>query len=133
MMVANQRRPPFAPRFNPNLHSAKTAFWPSRTLPATKLSSSNTFAFAKPDGTVVETPADSAQDVSSEIARAAPTYTDEHEKHVPVRGLAVGDTLEYRTTSTLHTPLAAGQFWFSRYFSRQLITLHETLELNVPK
>jgi len=87
----------------------------------------------KPDGSVVETPLDTAQDVSSDVARAAPMYTDEHEKHVPVRGLAVGDTLEYQTVSNVHTPFAPGQFWFSHYFAKQGITRHESLEINVPK
>jgi len=44
----------------------------------------------KPDGSVIETPLDSAQDLTSEITRNAPMYTDMHEKHVAVRGLAVG-------------------------------------------
>ena len=77
----------------------------------------------KPDGTVIETPLDATQDLSSEVARVAPMYTDQHEKHVSVRGLAVGDTLEYFTNSRIHTPLALGQFWYSQYFNKQVITL----------
>jgi tetratricopeptide (TPR) repeat protein len=87
----------------------------------------------KPDGTLVETPPDSIQDLTSDVARSAPMYTDEHEKHVAVKGLSVGDILEYRTVSTMAKPLAPGQFWFSFNFSKQAITLHEVLEINVPK
>jgi tetratricopeptide (TPR) repeat protein len=87
----------------------------------------------KPDGTLIETPLDSVQDLTSDVARSAPMYTDQHEKHVPVKGLSVGDSLEYRTVSITSKPLAPGQFWFSYNFSKQAITLHEVLELNVPK
>jgi tetratricopeptide (TPR) repeat protein/transglutaminase-like putative cysteine protease len=87
----------------------------------------------KPDGTLVETPLESVQDLTSDVARSAPMYTDQHEKHVAVKGLSVGDTLEYRTVSTVIKPLAPGQFWFSHNFSKQILTLHEVLEINVPK
>jgi tetratricopeptide (TPR) repeat protein len=87
----------------------------------------------KPDGTLIETPLDSVQDLSTEVARSAPMYTDQREKHVAVKGLSVGDTLEYHTLSTVNQPLAPNQFWFSYNFNRQTITLHELLEINVPK
>jgi tetratricopeptide (TPR) repeat protein len=87
----------------------------------------------KPDGTVVETPTDSVQDLTSEVARSAPMYTDEHEKHIAVKGLSTGDVLEYRIVSTLNKPLAPGQFWLSYRFSTQTITLHEQLDVNVPR
>ena len=87
----------------------------------------------KPDGSVVETPLDSVQDLSSDVARAAPMYTNQHEKHVAVRGLAVGDTLEFRSISTIVAPAAPGQFWYSEYFLKDATVLHEQLEVNVPK
>ncbi len=86
----------------------------------------------KPDGTVVETPLDSAQDLTSEITRNAPMYTDMHEKHIPVRGLAVGDTLEARYVLTVTKPIAAGQFWLSYSFLKATVTLHEQLDIDVP-
>lgn len=58
----------------------------------------------KPDGTLIETPLDSVQDLSTDVARSAPMYTDQHEKHVAVKGLSVGDTLEYRTVSITNQP-----------------------------
>jgi tetratricopeptide (TPR) repeat protein len=86
----------------------------------------------KPDGSVVETPVDSAQDVTAEIARNAPMYTDLHEKHVAVRGLSVGDVLETRCVLTTTKPIAEGQFWSSYSFQKNLITLHEQLDIDVP-
>jgi tetratricopeptide (TPR) repeat protein len=87
----------------------------------------------KPDGSVVETPLDSVQDLSSDVARAAPMYTNQHEKHAAVRGLAVGDTLEFRSILTIVVPTAPGQFWYSEYFLKAATVLHEQLEVNVPK
>jgi tetratricopeptide (TPR) repeat protein len=86
----------------------------------------------KTDGTVVETPADSAQDVTSDVMRAAPMYSDYHEKHVAVRGLGVGDILEYQITVRLYTPLIAGQFWYAYDFEKDNIALDEEVEVNVP-
>jgi tetratricopeptide (TPR) repeat protein len=86
----------------------------------------------KPDGTVIETPLDSAQDLTSEITRNAPMYTDMHEKHIPVRGLAVGDTLEARYVLTVNKPIAPGQFWLSYNFLKATVTLHEQLDIDVP-
>jgi tetratricopeptide (TPR) repeat protein len=86
----------------------------------------------KPDGSVVETPVDSAQDVTAEIARNAPMYTDLHEKHVAVRGLSVGDVLETRYVVTTTKPFAEGQFWSSYSFEKNAITLHEQLDIDVP-
>jgi tetratricopeptide (TPR) repeat protein len=63
----------------------------------------------KADGTVVETPVATAIDVPSDITRAAPAYTDLYERHINVRGLAVGDVVEYAMRS-LSRPLLAGHF-----------------------
>jgi len=87
----------------------------------------------KADGTVVETPADSAQDLTSEIMRVAPMYSDYHEKHVAVKGLGAGDVLEYQVTTLLHTPLIPGQFWFGYDFEKANVVLDEEVEVNVPK
>jgi tetratricopeptide (TPR) repeat protein len=86
----------------------------------------------KPDGTVVATPAESVQDMTSDVAREAPFYSDLREKHIAVKGLSAGDTLEYACTSRLQKPLAAGQFWGAQNFTRDGIVLAETFELSVP-
>src|SRR5579864_5453548 len=87
----------------------------------------------KPDGSVVETPPDSVQDMAAQITREAPFYSDVHEKHVPVKGLSVGDLLEFRTRENTTKPLAPGQFWTSYGFSKDEIVLDESLEISVPR
>ncbi len=47
----------------------------------------------------------SIQDTASEITRQAPFYSDLREKHVPVKGLGLGDILEYKTVATPCQPL----------------------------
>src|SRR4029079_6743506 len=42
----------------------------------------------KPDGTTVDTPADTAIDMPAKVTREAPLYSDLKEKHVPVRSLS---------------------------------------------
>lgn len=86
----------------------------------------------KPDGSTVDTPADSAQDMPSEITRQAPFYSDLREKHVAVKGLSVGDVLEYKTTAHTTKPLAPGQFWLDYGFGHDTILLHQQLEVSVP-
>lgn len=86
----------------------------------------------KADGTVVTAPAESVQDLSSPVQQIAPVYTDFRQKHVTVPGLRPGETLEYSIVATIHTPLAAGHFWFEHDFEREAITLEEVLELDVP-
>jgi tetratricopeptide (TPR) repeat protein len=87
----------------------------------------------KPDGTTVLTPADSVQDMPSEITRQAPFYSDLHEKHVAVKGLGVGDVLEFQTHWRTTKPLVPGQFWFAFNFSHDAILLHEELQVSVPR
>jgi Flp pilus assembly protein TadD/transglutaminase-like putative cysteine protease len=86
----------------------------------------------KADGTVVTAPPESVQDLSSPVQQVAPVYTDFRQKHVTVPGLRPGETLEYSIAVTIHTPLAAGHFWFEHDFEREAIVLEEVLELDVP-
>jgi tetratricopeptide (TPR) repeat protein/transglutaminase-like putative cysteine protease len=87
----------------------------------------------KPDGSVVETPAENVQDMAAEITRQAPFYSDLHEKHVAVKGLSVGDVLEYRVEEHTTKPLAPGQFWTDYRFTHDQIVLDEQLEISVPR
>ena len=87
----------------------------------------------KGDGSVVETAAETAQDVTSEISRVAPMYTDYHEKHLAVKGLGVGDALEYQFIIHTKTPLIPGQFGFEYDFEKSSIVLHEQVEVDIPK
>ena len=65
----------------------------------------------KPDGTTVDTPADTAIDMPANVTREAPLYSDLKEKHVPVRSISAGDTLEYEVDTRIEKPEAPGQFW----------------------
>lgn len=87
----------------------------------------------KPDGSVVTTPEENVQEMPAEITREAPFYSDLREKHVTVRGLAVGDTLEFHIRSVLSKPQVPGQFWYDHSFQKDVITKEETLEIRFPK
>ena len=86
----------------------------------------------KADGTVVTTPSDSVQDLSSPVQRVAPVYTDFREKHVTVQSFRPGDTLEVSVVTTIHTALAPGQFWTEYAFNENDIVLDEQLDIDVP-
>jgi tetratricopeptide (TPR) repeat protein/transglutaminase-like putative cysteine protease len=86
----------------------------------------------KPDGSVVTTPSDAVQDLSSPVTRVAPVYTDFRQKHVTVQSLRPGDTLEFSVVTVVHTPLARGEFWTEYDFQDDAIVLDEQLEIDVP-
>jgi tetratricopeptide (TPR) repeat protein/transglutaminase-like putative cysteine protease len=87
----------------------------------------------KPDGSVVETPPENVQDMAAQITRQAPSYSDLHEKHVAVKGLSVGDVLEFHTKEHTTKPLVPGQFWTEYRFTRESIVLDEQMEVRVPR
>jgi tetratricopeptide (TPR) repeat protein/transglutaminase-like putative cysteine protease len=86
----------------------------------------------KPDGTIVDTPPDSVQDLPAEITREAPFYSDLREKQVAVRSLSVGDVLETRAHWQTAKPLVPGQFWFWFNFSRDTVCLQQNLRISFP-
>ena len=86
----------------------------------------------KPDGKIVETPQDNMQDISSEVSKAAPTYSDLREKQVPVKSLGVGDVIEYQFKRTQTKPEVPGQFWYVQNFTTDSVILEETLAIEVP-
>ena len=87
----------------------------------------------KPDGKVIVADTSAVQDITGEVARVAPMYTDYHEKHLAVPGLRPGDVLEYETQTITHTALASGEFWMEQYFNDDVIILNEQLIIDVPK
>ena len=87
----------------------------------------------KPDGTVVTTPAYNIQDMPADVTRVAPMYSDIHEKHVAVRGLGVGDELEYQIRFRTVHPEVPGQFWFEYNFPKNVIAKDELLQITVPR
>src|SRR5579862_493330 len=87
----------------------------------------------KPDGTVVKTPDYNIQDMPGEVTRTAPLYSDIHEKHVAVKGLGVGDVLEYKVRFNLVKAEVPGQFWFDYNFTRDAVVKNEELVLTLPR
>jgi Domain of Unknown Function with PDB structure (DUF3857) len=75
---------------------------------------------------------DNIQDMPSEVTRSAPIYSDFHEKHVAVKGLAVGDVMEYLVRYRTTKPEVPGQFWFEETLIKDAIVKEERLEVNVP-
>jgi tetratricopeptide (TPR) repeat protein len=87
----------------------------------------------KPDGTVIVTPAENILDMPSDITRQAPFYSDQHEKHVAVKGLSAGDVLETQTRWHVTKPLIPGQFWTAFNISHDFIILHQEFQISVPR
>ena len=87
----------------------------------------------KPDASIVLTSPENTQDMAAEVTRGAPFYSDLREKHVAVKGLSVGDTLEFKSHWTVTKPLAPGQFWYAYNFTHNDIVLHEQLQISVPR
>ena len=86
----------------------------------------------KPDGSIITTPDYNIQDMPADVSREAPMYSDIHQKHVAVRGLGVGDTLEYQITLRTLKADVPGQFWFDYNFEKNVILLDEQLDVDVP-
>src|SRR6185312_3545926 len=88
----------------------------------------------KADGSIVDTPPGDAIDMPAEITRQAPLYSDLKEKHLPVRSLSVGDTLDYEMDTTIDKPEDPGQFWGTEHFTPPgtVVVLHEVLTLEFP-
>lgn len=86
----------------------------------------------KPDGSVVDTPADDIQELDSPVSREAPMYTDQREKHIAVKSLAAGDILEASVRWTTHDPIAPGHFWLDDELFDKGICLDQLVEFNVP-
>ena len=87
----------------------------------------------KPDGNVVNTPDYNIQDLPAEVTQTAPMYSDIHEKHVTVKALAVGDTLEYLVRYRTTKPQVPGQFWYAFTFPKDVIIKDELLTIDVPR
>lgn len=87
----------------------------------------------KPDGSVVETPADDAQDMPTEVTREAPLYSDQREVQLPVKSLSPGDELEYQVHYMETTPLIPNEFFGAMNFVTTNVVLDETVELSFPK
>lgn len=87
----------------------------------------------KSDGSLINTPLDEVQDIEAEITRVAPFYSDLREKHIAVKGLGVGDVLEWRTVTHVTKALVPGEFWTGYSFAKNAVMLNEELRFSVPK
>lgn len=86
----------------------------------------------KQDGATVETPPANFQETLSPVTQAAPMYSDVRALQIPVRSLAVGDTLEYRVHWTQTKPDIPNQFWYTHDFINQGTVKSETLTIDAP-
>jgi hypothetical protein len=88
----------------------------------------------KADGSVVDTPVSDAMEMPAQVSREAPLYSDLKEKHLPVRSLSSGDTLEYELNTTINKSEAPGHFWGVYHFTAPgtFVVLSESLTLEVP-
>ena len=87
----------------------------------------------KPDGSLVSTPSENVQDMPAAITREAPFYSDLREKHISVKGLSVGDTLESHVVWRATKPLVPGQFWVSFNTTLDFIDLHYQVRVSIPR
>lgn len=89
----------------------------------------------KQDGTTVDTPPQDTIEISPNVTREAPLYSDVKEKQLPVRSLSVGDSLEYDVHTFIDKAQAPGQFWGTYRFTPpgSTIVLAEVLNLELPK
>ncbi len=86
----------------------------------------------KPDGSLVSTDLDGKRDLTADVTREAPLYTDQHQLQIPVQSLAVGDRLEYEVVIHKLRAETPGAFWEALYFEKNIVTLDQQLELRYP-
>jgi hypothetical protein len=85
----------------------------------------------KKDGSTVKAGPANIQEVTPEISRAAPMYSDVRQKQVTVPGLSVGDEVVFQYTAK-DSALVPNQFWFQYSFSKTAIVLSESVQLDIP-
>jgi hypothetical protein len=86
----------------------------------------------KPNGAIIDTPASDIQDRDSQVAREAPQYSDSRQKEIPVRGLGIGDVVEWKVHTLHRVAQVPGQFWYTHGFAKASVVLEELLTLTVP-
>jgi len=84
------------------------------------------------DGTSTETPAADAMDMAAPVTQQAPLYSDLKVQQIPVRGLRVGDTLEFSVLIERKNAESPGQFWDKFSFTKNAVVLAEKMTLDVP-
>jgi tetratricopeptide (TPR) repeat protein len=87
----------------------------------------------KTDQRVILTPIENVLDMPTQITQQAPFYSDQKQKQVAVKGLEIGDVLEYAAHGVAKTALDPGQFWLAENFLQIGICLQEELQISVPR
>lgn len=93
------------------------------------------FTYARvrhPDGSTVDTPPSDMIEQPAPVTREAPFYSDLKAAQLPIKGLRVGDTLQWQSRATGFKAEIPGQFWGQESFVPDALTLDETYELRVP-
>jgi hypothetical protein len=87
----------------------------------------------KPDGQITQTPPENVLDMPAQITQQAPFYSDIKVQQVAVKGLAIGDVLEYQFRETNTKPIDPGEFWYTFNFVKDAVALDEEVELSAPQ
>lgn len=85
----------------------------------------------KKDGGIVKAGPANIQEVTPEISRVAPMYSDVRQKQVTVPGLSVGDEVVFQYTEKI-SALVPNQFWFQYSFLKAAIVLSESVQVDIP-
>ncbi len=86
-----------------------------------------------PGHTDTETPPADAIDMPAPVTQQAPLYSDLKILQIPVRGLAAGDTIEYRVNLHRKSSESPNQFWDNLSFLKGVVALAESVTLDVPE
>jgi len=114
---------------------AGVQFWGTVTVPYPSAQGTAEVVYTralKPDGRVVQTPQENVIDMPTQITQEAPFYSDLKALRITVRGLEIGDTLEYQCRQHITKATAPGQFWYAYNFFESGIALDEQLQISVP-
>jgi tetratricopeptide (TPR) repeat protein/transglutaminase-like putative cysteine protease len=91
----------------------------------------DTVEVRKKDGSTVKAGTANIQEITPEISRVAPMYSDIHQKQVTVPGLGVDDEIIFQYTAK-QSALVPNQFWFQYSFAKDTIVLSESIQLDIP-
>jgi hypothetical protein len=85
------------------------------------------------DGTVVATPLANAIEVTEQVTREAPFYSDLKGMQLPLKDLRVGDTVEWQARVVMTSAEAAGNFWGAENFVTGAVVQEQSVEVDAPK
>lgn len=86
----------------------------------------------KADGSTINVDTKSAQDIALPVEMAAPTYTGYRQRHISVPSLRPGDSLTFKTVTTITQPLVPGHFWKDESLPEDIVVLDARFTLDLP-